>query len=188
MDETLIVQAQQGSEEALLELFSYYIPLIHSISAKYFLRDFDEQDWIQEGLIMFNRCLHEYKGEQDTTLGIFFKRSFENEIVSLVRKKCAYKRKTAESVVSYNQTSLVEGSKEWIGQRSYTDDPLEQLIVQETLEESSETLLTELESQAFCGFFYGNMTPSSSQKYDMFRSAYDRSKRKITQRLILSDT
>ncbi|AYW46302.1 sigma-70 family RNA polymerase sigma factor [Tetragenococcus koreensis] len=186
MDETLIVKARRGNEEALLELFDRYRPVIRSIRARYFLRDFDEQDWFQEALIIFNRCLYEYKGEQETTLGGFFKRSFENEIVSLVRKNCAYKRKSSEGLVSYNQNFFVDNLKERIIQRSYTDDPLEQLIVQETLEES-ESLLTELESEAFCGFFYGNVTSPSPHKSDVLRSAYDRSKRKITQQLALPD-
>lgn len=186
MSETLITQARNGDEEALLKLFYRYRPIVHSIRARFFLRDFDEQDWFQEGLITFNHCLHEYKGEKETTLGGFFKRSFENVIVSLVRKNCAYKRKSTEGMVSYNQKMFTEGSKERIDQRSYTDDPLEQLIVQETLEES-EMLLSELEKKAFCSFFYGDITAPSSQKSNALRSAYDRSKRKITQQLVLHE-
>ncbi|GAA3015773.1 sigma factor [Tetragenococcus solitarius] len=184
MNETLITQARQGDEEALLELFRRYRPIVHSVRARFFLQDFDEQDWFQEGLITFNHCLHEYKGDKETTLGGFFKRSFENAIVSLVRKNCASKRKSVEGLVSYNQMFFSDGVKECIDRRSYTDDPLEQVIVQETLEES-ETLLSELEKEAFCGFFYGEITAPSSQKSEVLRSAYDRSKRKITQQLIL---
>lgn len=184
MGKNLIVQAKQGDEEALLELYHRYQPIVHSVKAKFFLHDFDEQDWFQEGLITFNHCLHEYKSETEITLGGFFKRSFENEIVSLVRKKCAYKRKNAEGNVSFDQKLFQKGGIKYIEHRLYTDDPLEQILVQETLEENT-SLLTDLERRAFCGFFYGDAPTPSEQKSAALRSAYDRSRRKIMQKLVL---
>ncbi|MDN6186613.1 MAG: sigma-70 family RNA polymerase sigma factor [Tetragenococcus halophilus] len=184
MGKNLIVQARQGDEEALLELYYRYQPVVHSVRAKFFLHDFDEQDWFQEGLITFNHCLHAYKGDTEITLGGLFKRSFENVIVSLVRKKCAYKRKNAEGNVSFDQKIFQKGGIKHIEHRSYTDDPLEQLLVQETLEENT-SLLTNLERRAFCGFFYGDAPTPSKQKNAALRNAYDRSRRKITQKLVL---
>ncbi|GMA48229.1 helix-turn-helix domain-containing protein [Tetragenococcus muriaticus] len=183
MEEALIIKAQRGDEKAMIKLFEYYRPVIHAMRTKYYLRDFEEQDWIQEGLIIFNRCLHDYRSDQQITLGTFFKRAFENEIVSLVRKKYAYKRKTLENLVLYGEDLFLEGAKGQTGQRAYTVDPLEQLIVQETLEEN-EALFTELESKAFYGYFYGDVTTLASQDPIVLRSAYDRCKRKMTQWLV----
>ncbi|AYW47662.1 sigma-70 family RNA polymerase sigma factor [Tetragenococcus osmophilus] len=186
MDVNLVIKAQHGDEKAMIKLFEYYRPVIHAMRTKYYLRDFDEQDWIQEGLIIFNRCLHEYKVNQQTTLGIFFKRAFENEIVSLVRKNYAYKRKTSENLIFYGEDLFLEGAKEQFERRAYTADPLEQLIVQETLEEN-ETVLTELESRAFYGYFYGDVTTLASQNPIVLRSAYDRCKRKMTRWFVSPD-
>ena len=83
MQTELFLQARQGDSEALQHLFYQYRPLIYSIKSKYFLRDFDEQDWLQEGLIMFHECLQRFEEEFGTTLGALFKKSFENKAILL---------------------------------------------------------------------------------------------------------
>ena len=53
MQTTLILAAKQGDEEALEVLYRQYRPLVYSLRKKYFLRELDEQDWFQEGFIIF---------------------------------------------------------------------------------------------------------------------------------------
>ncbi|OJG91137.1 hypothetical protein RV16_GL000123 [Enterococcus saccharolyticus] len=175
----LIRQAKNGDDDALRELFSHYRPLIYSIRNKYFLRDFDDQDWLQEGLITFHDCLQSFEPGFGTTLGAFFKRAFENRIRSFVRKECAYKRKSNQQTVSYEQKFLQEGS-EGIAEYTMTDNPLDHIVIQETLAECQD-LLSALEKEAFAVYVLGNQVSNYSER--TLRSAYDRSKRKITQQL-----
>jgi RNA polymerase sporulation-specific sigma factor len=175
----LIRQAKKGDDEALRELFSHYRPLVYSIRNKYFLRDFDDQDWLQEGLITFHDCLQSFEPGFGTTLGAFFKRAFENRIRSFVRKECAYKRKSNQQTVSYEQKFLQEGN-ELAPDYSMSVNPLDHILVQETLEECQD-LLSELEKEAFAVYVLGNHASITSER--ALRSAYDRSKRKITQHL-----
>ena len=57
MQTTLILAAKQGDEEALEVLYRQYRPLVYSLRKKYFLRELDEQDWFQEGFIIFYDCI-----------------------------------------------------------------------------------------------------------------------------------
>lgn len=171
--------SKKGDDEALRELFSHYRPLVYSIRNKYFLRDFDDQDWLQEGLITFHDCLQSFEPGFGTTLGAFFKRAFENRIRSFVRKECAYKRKSNQQTVSYEQKFLQEGN-ELAPDYNMSADPLDHILVQETLEECQD-LLSTLEKEAFAVYVLGNQASITSER--ALRSAYDRSKRKITQHL-----
>ena len=86
MQTTLILEAKSGNEESLMILYRQYHPLVYSLRRKYFLRDLDEQDWLQEGLIIFYGCIEAYEVQYGVSLGALFKRSFENRIRSLIRK------------------------------------------------------------------------------------------------------
>ncbi len=181
MQTELFLQARQGDSEALQHLFYQYRPLIYSIKSKYFLRDFDEQDWLQEGLIMFHECLQRFEEEFGTTLGALFKKSFENRIRSFVRKECAYKRKSNLQAISLEQKFFQDGS-EYFNEQLAADSPLEQIIIEETLAECRE-LLSDLEKAAFSRYALGDERPLA-QSPQTLRSAYDRSKRKITQYIL----
>ena len=49
---------------------------------------------MQEGRIVFNKCLQAYDENRGTTLGVLFKRSFENRVCSLLRLQQAQKKST----------------------------------------------------------------------------------------------
>lgn len=89
----LISEAKSGNEDSLMTLYRQYHPLVYALRKKYFLRDLDEQDWLQEGLIIFYGCVQAYEVAYGVSFGALFKRSFENRIRSLIRKECAYKEK-----------------------------------------------------------------------------------------------
>ena len=181
METALLARAKQGDDEALRQLFQRYRPLVYSIRNKYFLRDFDDQDWLQEGMITFHDCLQIFELGFGTTLGALFKRSFENRIRSLVRKECAYKRKTNQQTVSFEQTLMQEGP-EFLSETTMGRNPLEQLLVQETFEECQH-LLSPLEKEAFVAYSLGTPLSVASSERTM-QSAYDRSRRKIRNHLL----
>ncbi|MGX7195886.1 sigma factor [Enterococcus olivae] len=176
MEPDLLQAAKKGDDEALRQLFDRYRPLVYSIRNKYFLRDFDDQDWLQEGLITFHDCIQVFEAGFGTTLGALFKRSFENRIRSLVRKECAYKRRSTQQAVSLEQQMAQEGS-EFLAETGLGLSPLDQILIQETFEECQQ-LLSSLEKEAFVIYGLGNAVSPSSSEGSMQR-AYDRSRRKI---------
>lgn len=177
MQTTLILAAKQGDEEALEALYRQYRPLVYSLRKKYFLRELDEQDWFQEGFIIFYDCIQAFEPDYETSLGVLFKRSFENRIRSLIRREFAYKRKTNIGAVSFEQT-IADGFEDLCEYTSHTDDALQQLLLQEVFAESQQ-LLSPLEMKALYQSI--SLTENDALKADAsLMSAYNRSRRKIT--------
>lgn len=174
MQTTLILEAKSGNEESLMILYRQYYPLVYSLRRKYFLRDLDEQDWLQEGLIIFYGCIEAYEVQYGVSLGALFKRSFENRIRSLIRKECAYKRKSNAGAVSFEEL-VAEGIESNYEPPVYHDNPLQQLIVEEVFQESQQKL-SPLEMKALLKYC---LSPSFEIEEKEAISAYNRSRRKI---------
>lgn len=104
--DNLILEAKTGNSEAFKKLFNQYKPVVFALQQKYFLRDLDSEDWLQEGRIIFFQVLQRYEAERGATLGKFFKLAFCNHILSLLRKQNAMKRRTA--LLSSSLEALVE--------------------------------------------------------------------------------
>ena len=41
-------------------MFFKYRPIVEIMYKKYYLKDYDLDDWMQEGRIVFNKCLQAY--------------------------------------------------------------------------------------------------------------------------------
>lgn len=175
--EALILQAKAGDESALLMLYHEYYPLIFKMKHLYHLHGFDQQDWLQEGLIVFHRCIREYNPNQGSAFGALFKRSFENHLRSLVRKQCAYKRKSDYTAISLTQEMICEKMDTQYDVRPLYSNPLETILMKEALFESTQTL-SSLEKKALYTFTLGK--PQDEEPQDpSFNRAYYRSKQKI---------
>lgn len=57
MQAVLIELARNGDEDALIKLYRQYQPVVQNLRKQYFLGGFDEQDWQQEGFIVFHKCI-----------------------------------------------------------------------------------------------------------------------------------
>lgn len=177
MQLTLILAAKSGDEIALEALYRQYRPLVYSLRKKYYLRDLDEQDWFQEGFIIFYDCILAYEAEYGVSLGALFKRSFENRVRSLIRREFAYKRKSNLGSVSFEQT-IADGLEDLCRYTNHTEDPLQQVLLQETFLES-QSQLSPLEMKAL----YSSVSqtgPRLLEEDSSLVSAYNRSRRKIT--------
>lgn len=173
--EEVLALAKQGDEDAFLQLYSHHQGIIYRIKNKYYLCDFDYQDWTQEGLIVLHRCVHSFEVTEGITFGSFFKRSFENQIRSYVRKKLAYKRKSNVNTLSVEEKTAHEGG--FYGHSPFYGETLDQILIQESLEECQD-LLSDLERAAFFTYAVEGNQPIQEANPRM-RSAYERSRRKI---------
>ena len=77
-----IQQALAGDQEQFQALYGQYQPVIYKCMKKYYLKDYDTEDWLQEGRIVFFRTLERFDSEKQASLGKFFKRNFENHVAA----------------------------------------------------------------------------------------------------------
>ncbi|MGX7263646.1 sigma-70 family RNA polymerase sigma factor [Enterococcus crotali] len=163
-------------------LYQKYHPVVYKFQKKYYLKDFDREDWLQEGRIIFHRSLEKYEEVHDVSIGKFFKSNFENHIRSLVRKQCALKRTIDTQSVSLDQKMENQGESffDYIGIEE--TDVLEQMIIREKLEQLP-TMLSPFERTTFQEYMNGKELEEIAKDTDSreitVRSAYDRAKRKL---------
>lgn len=172
----------KGEAEKFDRLYQKYHPVVYRLQQKYYLKDFDREDWLQEGRIIFHRSLEKYEEAHDVSIGKFFKSNFENHIRSLVRKQCAIKRTIDTQSVSLDQKMEKQGESffDYIGVEE--TDILEQMIIREKLEQLP-IMLSPFERTTFQEYMSGKELEEIAKDTDSreitVRSAYDRAKRKL---------
>ncbi|ALS02297.1 RNA polymerase subunit sigma-30 [Enterococcus silesiacus] len=163
-------------------LYHKYHPVVYKFQKKYYLKDFDREDWLQEGRIIFHRSLEKYEEAHDVSIGKFFKSNFENHIRSLVRKQCALKRTIDTQSVSLDQKMEKQGESFFDYIRVEETDVLEQMIIREKLEQLP-VMLSPFERTTFQEYMNGKELEEIAKDTDSreitVRSAYDRAKRKL---------
>lgn len=87
-------------DTAFEQVFQRYSPVVYNIQSRYYIRDFDQDDWLQEGRIALNDALTSYQQDRGTTFGLYYKMIFENRIRSLLRRQQAKKRLAQQQAVS----------------------------------------------------------------------------------------
>ena len=178
---SLLEEARAGDEEAFLKLFRQYRPIVYKLQGRYFVRDFDGDDWLQEGLIVFSESLSKYDGTLGVTFGAYFKRNFENCIKSHLRKQAAYKRKSMTDSVPCESSLAEEGGELQFGLGQQAPAADEQLIVAEAVSGLADQL-SDLEEQVFAayvlGWDYDEIAESVDQTFTKVKLAYERARRK----------
>lgn len=171
-----IQQALAGDQEQFQALYGQYQPVIYKCMKKYYLKDYDTEDWLQEGRIVFFRTLERFDSEKQASLGKFFKRNFENHVHSLIRHQCAYKRRTDTLSISLEQRLESAGEElvDYLG--TAATDPLGQLMIQEKLA-AFPTRLSSLEQQILNAYLKGYTLEEIAKvrggTFSAVRSAYD---------------
>ncbi|MFD2307509.1 sigma-70 family RNA polymerase sigma factor [Enterococcus termitis] len=172
----------KGDGAAFDRLYRNYHPIVYNFRKKYYLKDFDKEDWLQEGRIIFYRSLEKYEETYSVSIGKFFKSNFENHVRSLIRKQCAFKRTIDVQSVSLDQKMEIKGEAffDYIGIEEA--DVLEQMIIREKLEELP-YVLSPFERTTFQEFMNGKelkeIAKATASREITVRSAYDRAKKKL---------
>lgn len=100
-DHQLIKLVNENNNEALNTLFYRYLGIVHNIKNKFFLRDYDQDDWYQEGLIVCYDSCRQFDFERGNSFGAFFKTNLTNRAYSLLRRELAQRREGYRRAVSY---------------------------------------------------------------------------------------
>ncbi|WP_430602812.1 RNA polymerase sporulation-specific sigma factor [Enterococcus sp. DIV0724b] len=172
----------KGDPLAFDRLYRKYHPVVYKFQKKYYLKDFDREDWLQEGRIIFHRSLEKYEEVHNVSIGKFFRSNFENHIRSLIRKQCALKRTIDTQSISLDQKIENQGEAffDYIGIED--GDALEQMIIREKLEQLP-IVLSPFERTTFEEYMSGKELEEIAKATDSrevtVRSAYDRAKKKL---------
>lgn len=180
----LVEEAKAGCEDALQELFFLYRPVVFRLQGMYFVKDFDGDDWLQEGLICFYESLQRYNPKVGASIGIYFKRNFENRIKSRLRKQAAVKRKGMVGAISWEAMIDEEGPDaiRYTSYRQWAPAADEQLLAEESLAIFSASL-SPLEECSFADFVLGTKAQVTAMNLDTTpkrtNDALERARRKF---------
>ena len=181
--ELLLEKARTGDDDAYVQLFDQYSPVVLRLERTYHLRDFEHDDWLQEGRLALMKAVRTYTKGHGTTFGLFYKMIAENQICSLVRKQEAKKRRALKQSKSIDLTDLEYLSNRFIEIPEYD----ERLYIQERLTNDL-IFFSRLEKIVLQEYFIDRLTLSEISKrhalgYRSVRSAYDRIRQKFRQHI-----
>jgi len=177
-----------NSDEELEALFQKYQPVVLSLQAQYYVRDMLEDDWIQEGRIIFYKCWTAYDEAFGSTFGSFYKQALQNHIFSLLRKQKAVKRQAEVNASSYESLTQTYGAEFFDAALGCEmDDPISRLIVKDVLSEYP-TFCAPMERRVLNLFLQGNEIAEIAEIMHVHPqsvgSAFHRALRKIRQEIL----
>ncbi|QFP80074.1 sigma-70 family RNA polymerase sigma factor [Latilactobacillus graminis] len=92
-DAKLIQAVVENDSEALDILFKAYLPMVYRTFTPYYIRLFDEDDWLQEARIVCYETCQCYDQNSGKSFGGFYKLRFHHHVLNLIRKELAQKRR-----------------------------------------------------------------------------------------------
>lgn len=98
MEEELIKAAYLQDEDAFCELFSRYRPLFNSIKNHFYIRDYDDQDWEQDAMIICHDTIQHYDAKKGSFASLY-KFNLQHHAIALIRHRHALRRKANEIAV-----------------------------------------------------------------------------------------
>jgi len=184
------MEKRKSSEEfdsvTFEEMFSQYLPIIYSMQSRYRIRDFDFDDWLQEGRIALNDALHNYRKDRGTTFGLYYKMIFENRIRSLLRRQQAKKRFAQRQAVSLERVGT-EAYSECFQYHEFTE---ENIFISEIIL-TGEIVFSSLEQHALYYYLKGEEPCAIAQRLNetekAIHNALNRTKNKIKKKICDSD-
>lgn len=154
-EEELVVAAQRGNKEALDRILLLYQGFIRYIAQKYFLKDGDHQDLLQEASIGLLEAIRAYDYKTKVKFRNFAFICIKRELDSVISRSNRKKRQVLNNAIPIY--AYVEEENERYGSEYYSGDnylksdketPEDEFIAREELNELIEFLkdgLTELE-------------------------------------------
>ncbi len=98
--EMFIKQSKKGNQEAFVKLMKQFEPVVLKMKKMYYVKDFDQEDWLQEGKIIGYQSVMNYDLLKGLSFGYYFKLNLERHIFSILRKQNAYKRQSDVQAIS----------------------------------------------------------------------------------------
>ncbi len=140
-------KARSGDELALKDLYEIYHPVVYYLQRRYKLNLFEEDDWFQWGFIIFDKCVDCYDEDFGISLGRYFKICYKNFIVTRLKRQWTYRNRSNITTISLER-NVVRLEDKGVRSLISDDDPLQQLLLKEAIETSSD-YLSKFEQEAF---------------------------------------
>ncbi|MGY3750790.1 sigma-70 family RNA polymerase sigma factor [Vagococcus acidifermentans] len=181
-EQDYIKKAKDGDRDAFVWLCEKYQPIVYSLQRKYYLKDFEQDDWLQESRIVCYQTVNTYRFDQGLTFGFFYKMNLQRHVFSLLRRQEALKRRIDRTVTSLDE------KLEYQGEFFYTrEDPQALTSFQHvTVREHLATFHTQLsffEREVFANYLIGKELNEISSELrcpeTKVKSGLDRAKRKF---------
>ncbi len=185
-EQQLIALAAQGDDRSIIQLADQYLPVVLKLRRQYFIRNFDDEDWLQEARIAIHRAAKQYDAAQPCSFGAFYRLLLSNQVIDLIRRSQAKKRRPEQEVVSLD-TEEEDGLSNVL---VTTLSAVDVVYVHEQLVEFAR-VCSHFEAQVFAAMLTG-MTPQGiavmlQVELAPVTNAADRCRRKL-RRLLLSQT
>lgn len=184
MNETIFLRAKAGEGKSFRLLYQQYQPVVFKMQKTYYLRELDQDDWYQEGQIIFHLSLQKYQAEKGLTFGCFFKMNLERHVVSLLRKQGALKRRSMMLSVSLEGELEAKGEYFLCQGKEQECEFSKKLILQDHLKDFG-SHLSRFERQVFAAYLVGYSDSDISEQLQCstgkIKNAMERIKRKFKQ-------
>jgi RNA polymerase sporulation-specific sigma factor len=189
VDEEIVEQAREGSNQALEYLINKYKNFVRAKARSYFLIGADREDIIQEGMIGLYKAIRDFRSDKLSSFRAFAELCITRQIITAIKTATRQKHIPLNSYVSLNKPIYDEDSDRTlldVISGSKITDPEELIINREEfgdIEEKMGELLSDLEWKVLMSYLdgksYQEIAGDLSRHVKSIDNALQRVKRKL---------
>lgn len=169
------------SSEIFEQEFNQCRGIVYSMMGRYYLKGYDEDDWLQEGRLVYWKSRESFDASQGISLFGYFSINFRRHIISLFRAQKAKKRNGGLATVSLEEVADQHGKGITSANASIMDET-EGVVLRDLLEDFSKGL-SGFELVVWLNLLLGKSVEEISESAELtvmqVNNAIDRVKRKM---------
>ena len=172
-DEEIIVEIQNGNEQALTYLLNKYKPLVNNKVGKYFIIGAEKEDIIQEGMIGLYKAIKSFDQEKQNKFKTFANICIERQLITAIKTSNRQKHMPLNSCISLN-TSAYSNEDDGVElletyNNKTMEDPLETMMKNEYYKEIKQSItssLSKFERQVLDRLILGESYEVIAKRFD----------------------
>ena len=172
-DEEIIVEIQNGNEQALTYLLNKYKPLVNNKVGKYFIIGAEKEDIIQEGMIGLYKAIKSFDQEKQNKFKTFANICIERQLITAIKTSTRQKHMPLNSCISLN-TSAYSNEDDGVElletyNNKTMEDPLETMMKNEYYKEIKQSItssLSKFERQVLDRLILGESYEVIAKRFD----------------------
>lgn len=191
-DEEIIVEIQNGNEQALTYLLNKYKPLVNNKVGKYFIIGAEKEDIIQEGMIGLYKAIKSFDQEKQNKFKTFANICIERQLITAIKTSNRQKHMPLNSYLSLNTSAYENNDDDSIElletfNSNTIEDPLETIMKQEEYTEVEKAVnknLSNFERQVLTRFLNGESYNKIAEKLETPVKSVDNAIQRIRKKAI----
>ena len=172
-DEEIIVEIQNGNEQALTYLLNKYKPLVNNKVGKYFIIGAEKEDIIQEGMIGLYKAIKSFDKEKQNKFKTFANICIERQLITAIKTSNRQKHMPLNSCISLNTAAYSNEDDgvellETYNNKTF-EDPLETMMKKEYYKEIEKAItesLSKFEKQVLDRLVLGESYEVIANRFD----------------------